>query len=225
MCSDTTALPSRQSTLSMIFVHNQTFYKSWAFLRSIAVSPPDSSAFLQASAACSTAQRTAPTSASSSAASRARRGSPFSQPDDVFTLNRDLPTLALAWCLSRARCGSWSSDRRSFSVTATRPRPPDEMGCQDGGHSGFEGCARNFCGCQHCCFLLRAGMTASPLSAFKTFYASTLRPRSGGRHLTWGKNSRQSAPVTAFSMPSPSGIVISGHCPRSLRQSLTAVSH
>ena len=115
------------------------------------------------------AQRTSPTSASSSAASRARRGSPFSQPDDVFTLNRDLPTLALAWCLSRARCGSWSSDRRSFSVTATRPRPPDEMGCQDGGHSGFEGCARNFCGCQHCCFLLRAGMTASPLSAFKTF--------------------------------------------------------
>ena len=102
-------------------------------------------------------------------------------------LNRDLPTLALAWCLSRARCGSWSSDRRSFSVTATRPRPPDEMGCQDGGHSGFEGCARNFCGCQHCCFLLRAGMTASPLSAFKTFYASTLHPRSGGRQLTWGK--------------------------------------
>ena len=85
MCSDTTELPSRQSTLSMIFVHNQTFYKSWAFLRSIAVSPPDSSAFLQASAACSTAQRTAPTSASSSAASRARRGPPFSQPDDVFT--------------------------------------------------------------------------------------------------------------------------------------------
>ena len=65
-------------------------------------------------------------------------------------------------------------------------------------------------------------MTASPLSAFKTFYASTLRPRSGGQHLTWGKISRQSAPVTAFSMPSPSGIVISGHCPRSLRQSLTA---
>jgi hypothetical protein len=64
MCSDTTALLSRQSTFSMIFVHNQTCYKSWAFLRSIAASPPDSSLCLQASAACSTAQWTAPTSIS-----------------------------------------------------------------------------------------------------------------------------------------------------------------
>ena len=191
MCSDTTALPSRQSTLSMIFVHSQTFYKSWAFLRSIAVSPPDSSAFLQASALHNGPHRPRPALPQPAELDEAP---PFSQPDDVFTLNRDLPTLALAWCLSRARCGSWSSDRRSFSVTATRPRPPDEMGCQDGGHSGFEGCARNFCGCQHCCFLLRAGMTASPLSAFKTFYASTLRPRSGGRLSTgWAPESTWSS--------------------------------
>ena len=173
MCSDTTALPSRQSTLSMIFVHNQTFYKSWAFLRSIAVSAPDSSAFLQASAACSTAQPRRPRPALPQPA-ELDEAPLFLNQMMFLPLNRDLPTLALAWCLSRARCGSWSSDRRSFSVTATRPRPPDEMGCQDGGYSGFEGCARNFCGCQHCCFLLRAGMTASPLSAFKTFYASAL---------------------------------------------------
>jgi len=86
MCSDTTALPSRQSTLSMIFVHNQTFYKSWAFFRSIAVSPPDSSAFFFTGFGglqhCTTDRadlgqlfRSQPSSTRP----------PFSQPDDVFT--------------------------------------------------------------------------------------------------------------------------------------------
>ena len=101
---------------------------------------------------------------------------PFSQPDDILLLSRELPPLALAWSFSRARFESWYSDCRSFSVTATRPRPPDEMGCQDGGHLGFGGCARNFCGCRHCFFLLRAGVGASLLLAFKTFHASVLRP-------------------------------------------------
>ena len=111
-----------------------------------------------------------------STASQARRAPLFSQPDDILLLSRELPPLALAWSFSRARFESWYSDCRSFSVTATRPRPPDEMGCQDGRHLGFGGCARNFCGCRHCFFLLRAGVGASLLLAFKTFHASVLRP-------------------------------------------------
>ena len=57
---------------------------------------------------------------------RADLGQPFPQPaelDEAPFLNqmmfllhsRDLPPLALARCLSRARFGSWSSDRRAVS--------------------------------------------------------------------------------------------------------------
>jgi hypothetical protein len=56
---------------------------------------------------------------------RADLGQPFPQPAELdeapflnqmmfLLLSRDLPPLALARCLSRARFGSWSSDRRSF---------------------------------------------------------------------------------------------------------------
>ena len=177
MCSDTTALLCRPSTLSMIFVHNHMFYRSGAFPQCIAASPPDSFVCLQTSEACSTSHWNTPTSDNLFHSQPSSTSPPFSQPDDILLLSRELPPLALAWSFSRARFESWYSDCRSFSVTATRPRPPDEMGCQNGGHLGFGGCARNFCGgCRHCFFLLRAGVGASLLLAFKTFHASVLRP-------------------------------------------------
>jgi hypothetical protein len=120
MCSDTTALPSRPSTLSMIFVHSQTFYtnlQEWDF-------PPEHHD-------CRVAARqlgvfTGFGGLQHCAPDRADLGQPFPQPAELdeapllnqmmfLLLSRDLPPLALARCLNRARFGSWSSDHRSFS--------------------------------------------------------------------------------------------------------------
>mmetsp|Transcript_16767 Transcript_16767/g.35422 ORF Transcript_16767/g.35422 Transcript_16767/m.35422 type:complete len:207 (+) Transcript_16767:6376-6996(+) len=71
-----------------------------------------------------------------------------------------------------------------FPSAATRPRPADEMGCQDGGHSGSGGCARNFRRGRHCFLSLRAGVAASSIPALKTLHAGALCSRSGRRHST-----------------------------------------
>ena len=115
MYKDTTTFPSRPSKLSTTSVHNQTFLQDWGF-------PPEHCHVTARQLGVFTGfgglQHCAP--------DRADLGQPFPQPaelDEAPFLNqmmfllhsRDLPPLALARCLSRARFGSWSSDRRAFS--------------------------------------------------------------------------------------------------------------
>jgi hypothetical protein len=110
-----------------------------------------------------------------STAGRARRGS-FSQPDDVSSTQ---PRLAAPCSRSVPQSRAfWVLVFRLpllFPIAATRPRPSDEVGCQDRGHSGSRGCARNFCWDRRRLLPLRTSMAAGSLSAFDTFYAGALR--------------------------------------------------